>query len=397
MTALGNSWSTIKPRLQQLQNAVVTMPEWAEIKGLDTRLAAPVHSFEPPAHYTRHQLRAMGRVSRLSTVATEKALDAAGLLGSPALTNGSTGIAYGTSTGSTDAVREFAMMFLEKDTRNITATTYVRMMPHTAAANVGLFFGIRGRLIPTSSACTSGSQAIGYAYEAIKHGYQDIMLAGGGEELCVSEAVVFDTVFATSQQNDAPKTTPRPFDKARDGLVIGEGAATLVLENHEHAKARGAKILGEIIAFSTNCDATHITQPNQETIQRCLQNALDQARLAPRNIDFISAHGTATDRGDIAESHATHAIFGPGIRIASLKSYLGHTLGACGSIEAWLTLEMMRDGWFAPTINLTNPDPACAELDHLTGTGRIFDAEFIMTNNFAFGGVNTSLIIQRWR
>ncbi|MDR2430117.1 MAG: beta-ketoacyl-ACP synthase [Puniceicoccales bacterium] len=396
ITALGNSWSTIKPRLQQLQNAVVTMPEWAEIKGLDTRLAAPVHGFEPPAHYTRHQLRAMGRVSRLSAVATEKALDAAGLLGSPALTNGSTGIAYGTSTGSTDAVREFAMMFLEKDTRNITATTYVRMMPHTAAANVGLFFGIRGRLIPTSSACTSGSQAIGYAYEAIKHGYQDIMLAGGGEELCVSEAVVFDTVFATSQQNDAPKTTPRPFDKARDGLVIGEGAATLVLENHEHAKARGAKILGEIIAFSTNCDATHITQPNQETIQRCLQNALDQARLAPRNIDFISAHGTATDRGDIAESHATHAIFGPGIRIASLKSYLGHTLGACGSIEAWLTLEMMRDGWFAPTINLTNPDPACAELDHLTGTGRTFDAEFIMTNNFAFGGVNTSLIIQRW-
>jgi 3-oxoacyl-[acyl-carrier-protein] synthase II len=396
VTAFGNDWIAVSARLQQGQNAVRHMDEWLEYQGLNTHLGAPIDDFILPAHYTRKRIRSMGRVSLLSTRATELALEQAGLLDNPVLTNGDTGIAYGSSTGSTKPVSEFATMLTEKHTNNITGTTYVQMMPHTTAVNTGLFFGLRGRVIPTSSACTSGSQAIGYAYEAIKHGYQKVMVAGGAEELCPSEAAVFDTLFATSQQNDAPARSPRPFDKARDGLVIGEGAGTLILESLDHALARGATIYAEIIGFATNCDASHITQPQKETMQICMEQALQQAGLAAADIGYISAHGTATERGDIAESQATAAIFGNKTPISSLKSYFGHTLGACGSLEAWMSLEMMREDRFVPTINLTQPDPECGDLDYIMGESRYIQTEFIQSNNFAFGGINTSLIFKRW-
>lgn len=395
VTALGESWQEIKARLLQQQNAVQVMPEWSVYDGLNTQLAAPIPNFVLPEHYTRKKIRSMGRVSLLATRATELALEQAGLLDDPVLTQGETGIAYGSSTGSTKPVSEFATMLTEKHTHNITGTTYVQMMPHTAAVNTGLFFGLKGRVIPTSSACTSGSQAIGYAYEAIRHGYQTVMVAGGGEELCPSEAAVFDTLFATSQKNEQPKTTPSPFDAMRDGLVIGEGASSLILENYDHAVARGATIYGEIIGFATNCDAAHITQPKIETIQICMEKALKDAGLQAADIGYISAHGTGTERGDIAESQATANIFGATVPISSLKSYFGHTLGACGALEAWLTIEMMREGWFTPTLNLNQPDEQCGELDYIMHEIRQIDTEFIQTNNFAFGGINTSIIIRR--
>ncbi len=216
VTAFGQDWPSVRARLQAGRNAVVNMPG-----GPSTTASTPgwrPHSdFTLPAHYPRKKTRAMGRVSQLATVASELALAQAGLLDNPALTDGRTGIAYGSSTGSTDPIRAFGVMLNDKSTASITATTYVQMMPHTAAVNTGLFFGLRGRVIPTSSACTSGSQGIGYAYEAIKHGYQTLMVAGGAEELCPSEAVVFDTLFATSQMNDNPELAPRPFDRQRTG------------------------------------------------------------------------------------------------------------------------------------------------------------------------------------
>lgn len=224
---------------------------------------------------------------------------------------------------------------------------------------------------------------------------QTVMVAGGAEELCPSEAAVFDTLFATSQKNNQRQSSPCPFDRDRDGLVIGEGAGALILEEYEHAKARGAKIYGEIISFMTNCDASHITQPRKETMKVCIEQALKQANLSPSAIGYISAHGTATDRGDIAESNATAEIFGNQTPISSLKSYFGHTLGACGALEAWLSIEMMHAGWFNPTINLNNPDPQCGDLDYIMQSGRKLDVEYIQSNNFAFGGINTSLIIKR--
>ncbi len=396
VTAFGNDWETVEPKLRACENATQYMPSFEQYDGLNTKLAAPINDFELPKHYKRKQVRSMGRVSKLSTVATESALTQSGLIGSDVLTNGETGIAYGSSTGSTDAVAAFGVMLQEKSTKAITATTYVQMMPHTAAVNVGLFFGLRGRVIPTSSACTSGSQAIGYAYEAIKHGYQTVMVAGGAEELCPTESAVFDTLFATSLKNDDPKSTPSPYDADRDGLVIGEGAGTLVLEEYDHAIARGATIYAELVGFASNCDAAHVTQPQKETMQRCMEMALKDANLSPDVIDFVSAHGTATEKGDIAESNATASIFGDNAPISSLKSYFGHTLGACGAIEAWLSLEMMNTGWFSPTLNLNNVDEQCGALDYITGEGREIDCRYIMSNNFAFGGINTSLIFKRW-
>ncbi|MCI1026313.1 beta-ketoacyl-ACP synthase [Pantoea dispersa] len=397
VTAFGESWSAVAQRIKQGQNAVRKMPEWQVYDGLHTLLGAPIDDFTLPPHYTRKRIRAMGRVSLLATRATELALEQAGLIDHPVLTSGETGIAYGSSTGSTGPVSEFATMLTEKHTNNITGTTYVQMMPHTTAVNAGLFFGLRGRVIPTSSACTSGSQAIGYAWEAIRHGYQTVMVAGGAEELCPSEAAVFDTLFATSQRNDAPHTSPAPFDQQRDGLVIGEGAGTLILESLAHAQARGATIYAELVGFHTNCDAAHITQPQRETMQICIQRALDSAGVTAAQIGYINAHGTATDRGDIAESQATAAIFGNRTPISSLKSYFGHTLGACGALEAWMSIEMMRAGWFAPTLNLTQPAAECGELDYITGAPRQLQTDYVQSNNFAFGGINTSLVFKRWR
>ena len=395
VTALGHSWAAIEARLRERRNAVRRMPEWDYIDGLNTRLGAPIDDFQTPDHYSRKMTRSMGRVSLLSVRASELALIDAGLLNDPQIQDGRMGVAYGSSSGSVEPVRVFGRMLETGSMLGVTSTSYLQMMPHTTAVNIGVFFGLKGRVIPTSSACTSGSQGIGYAFEAIRFGRQRLMLAGGAEEISAPGAAVFDTLFATSTANDQPETTPRPFDRKRDGLVVGEGAATLVLEDYDHAMARGAKIYAEIVGYASNSDGLHITQPESATMATVMQMALDDAGLPAASIGYVSAHGTATDRGDIAESHATARVLGAQTPISSMKSYVGHTLGACGAIEAWWTIAMMRAGWFAPTINLGDIDPACAELDHICGSGRTIDCEFAMSNNFAFGGINTSIIFRR--
>jgi 3-oxoacyl-[acyl-carrier-protein] synthase II len=258
-----------------------------------------------------------------------------------------------------------------------------------------VFYGLTGRLITTNTACTSGSMAIGYAYEAIQNGLQDVMIAGGAEDLSPADAAVFDTLFAASTKNDTPELTPAAYDKNRDGLVIGEGAGALILEEYEHAINRGAKIYAELVGFGTNTDGTHITQPNRETMGGALALALKDAELDPALIGYVNTHGTATAAGDVAESWATHDVFHRNIPASTLKNYIGHTLGACGAIEAWLSINMMNDGWFAPNINLNELDPECAPLDYVTGEGRNIDTDYIMSNNFAFGGINTSLIFKK--
>ena len=396
ITALGDTWGEFKSALQKGENAVQYMTDWDVAPELNTRLAAPVTHFSKPSHYKRKQVRSMGRVAMMSTRTTELALEEAGLLEHPSLTDGSTGIAFGSSTGSTPPLLAFAKMMETGEMTGVTATSYIQMMAHTAPVNVGVFFGLKGRVITTSSACTSGSQGIGYAYEAIKYGRQKAMVAGGAEELCITEAAVFDTLYATSTKNDAAKSTPRPFDQNRDGLVIGEGAGTLILEEYEHAVARGATIYAELVGFGCNSDGQHVTQPTAETMQVAIEMALNDAQLTASQIGYVNAHGTSTDRGDIAESLATFNALGKK-PISSLKSYLGHTLGACGAIEAWASINMMNDGWFAPTINLTDVDAECADLDYIKDNGREIQTDYIMSNNFAFGGINTSLIFKKWQ
>lgn len=395
ITAFGDTWEKVEANLHGQGNAVRYMPEWDYFDALNTRIGAPIDHFVTPEHYPRKMIRSMGRVSLMAVRASELALADAGLLDNPKITDGSMGVAYGSSSGSVEPVRVFGNMLKTGSMEGVTSTSYIQMMPHTTAVNIGVFFGLKGRVIPTSSACTSGSQGIGYAYEAIRFGRQIMMLAGGAEEISGPSSAVFDTMFATSSRNATPKETPRPFDRDRDGLVIGEGAATLVLEEYEHAKARGAKIYAEIVGFACNSDGKHITQPETDTMAVAMQLALEDANLSASAIAYVSAHGTATDRGDIAESHATARIFGNRIPISSMKGYLGHTLGACGAIEAWWAIEMMRRQWFAPTFNLINPDPSCAELDYIVNMKRDIDAEYVISNNFAFGGINTSMIFKK--
>jgi len=394
VTALGTSWADIRTAFADGRTGVRFMPEWDRYADLNTRIAAPVDGFTGGDRYPRKKTRTMGRVALMAVYASEQALASAGLLDNPVIRGGRTGVAYGSSFGSPDAVSGFYELRAGGSSRHVNATSYIQMMSHTALVNIGLFFGVTGRVIPTSSACTSGSQGIGYAFEAIRWGKADVMIAGGAEELDVTDSAVFDTLYATSTKNDQPATTPRPFDRDRDGLVIGEGACTLILEELEHARARGAPILAEIVGFACNSDGSHVTQPQGATMAGAMRLALEDVGLPPEAIGFVSGHGTATEWGDVAESQATREVFGSATPIHSLKGHFGHTLGACGAIEAWLSIEMMREGWFCPTANLVNVDPRCADLDFLTGEPRRIGVEYLMSNNFAFGGINTSMIIK---
>jgi 3-oxoacyl-[acyl-carrier-protein] synthase II len=391
LSPLGHDWATVQALLRGRQSAVQRIAEWDEIDGLNTRVGARVQAYElPRERYNRKTMRSMGKVSQLAARATELALEQAGLLGDPLVKSGQMGISYGSCSGTPESFGDFACMIRDKSTEGINANSYIKMMAHTAPVNIGVFFGITGRIVTTSSACTSGSQGIGYAFEAIQAGKQIAMVAGGAEELDATQAAVFDTLFATStRHNDSPTQTPSPYDAARDGLVLGEGACSLILEEREHALARGARPLFEIVGYGTNSDGAHVTQPQPETMAQAMRLALADAALAPADIAYVNGHGTAT------EPQATAAVFGPRIALSSLKSYMGHTLGACGALEAWMTAEMMRSGWFAPTLNLQTVDPRCADIDYLMGEGRPLDCEYVMTNNFAFGGINTSLIIRR--
>jgi 3-oxoacyl-[acyl-carrier-protein] synthase II len=220
------------------------------------------------------------------------------------------------------------------------------------------------------------------------------MLAGGAEELSAADAAVFDTLFAASSKNDTPEKTPAAYDKNRDGLVVGEGAGTFILEEYEHAKKRGAKIIAEVSGFGTNTDGTHITQPNRNTMGIAMKLALEDSGVDPALIGYVNSHGTSTDAGDVAESWATADVFQRPVPVSTIKNYIGHTLGACGAIETWISILMMKEKWFCPNLNLEELDPRCGPLDYITGTGREIDTDYIMSNNHAFGGVNTSLIIK---
>ena len=396
VSALGNDWQTALKNLRAKKNFVRYMNEWDEKYPLmNTRLAVPVDFEIDKEKYPRKAIRGMGRVAQMALVATDGALEDAGLAGSEELSAGRTGIAYGSSIGSVDPLMEMYSMLVTNDTSKVGSTTYIKAMPQTCAANLEVYYHLTGRIITTNTACTSGSLSIGYAYEAIKWGKQDIMIAGGAEEFCTMDTATFDTLFSTSTKNSTPQLTPSAYDKDRDGLVIGEGSGTLILEEYEHAKARGAKIYAEIAGFGTTTDGTHITSPNRPTIARAIQLALEDAGLSPDQIGYINTHGTGTTAGDITESNATFDVFKRAVPVSTVKNYIGHTLGACGAIESWLTINMMREGWFMPNLNLVNLDPECAPLDYITGDGRNIQTDYVMNNNFAFGGINTSLIFKR--
>jgi 3-oxoacyl-[acyl-carrier-protein] synthase II len=280
--------------------------------------------------------------------------------------------------------------------RAVGAVDYLKSMVHTTAVNITKMFGITGRVIASSTACTTSSQSIGFGYETIRFGLQDAMICGGADEYDTTTVAVFDNLLACSTAyNDRPWLTPRPFDVDRDGLVVGEGAGAVLLESLESAERRGAEILAEVAGFACTNNGGDLILPNLEGIARTLSLGLESARLPAEAVDFVSAHATATKMGDVLEAQAIGRVYGRKPLVSALKSYMGHTMGACGVIETILTLYMMAAGFVAPTLNLERIDARCAMVRH-TGRLRCQPITVAAIQNFAFGGVNTSLLLKRF-
>lgn len=395
ISPLGATFSATWQALKEGQQGIRLQPEWSDITGVRTKLAAPVAPFELPEHYSRKKLRSMSRAGVMAVRASEMALEDAGLLGHSVLNSGNCGVAYGSCLAGSDTILDIAERCLRKDARGMQASAFTQAMSHSCAANISIFFGTTGRIIPTSSACTSASQGIGYAVESIRSGAQTVMIAGGAEELSVALLFLFDSMYATSPADGVSTFAPCPFDAHRDGLVIGEGACTLILEDLAFAQARGARMLAEVVGFGTNSDGVHITAPTSTTMSAAIRLGLRDSGIEPEQVGFVHAHATGTTLGDAAEAAAMRDVFVESVPVGALKSYTGHTLGACGALEAALTIQMMREEYFIPIASLTEVSPECAHLDLIHGAARSLSSEFVMSNNFAFGGVNTSLVFKR--
>ena len=396
ISPLGEGLDVTMDALIAGRTGVRVMEEFQSWKGLRSHLGAPQVDPDYATILTSKARRSMGTVAQLATVSSLMALEDANLdLSEAILADGRTGVAYGSGIGSTEDLSKFAVSSHTKEVKGLTALSYHKIMAHSCAANISIFFQCTGRLIPTSSACTSGSLAVGLAYEEIACGRHDLMIAGGAEALSPAIAAVFDVMFATSLHNESPQTSPAPFDASRDGMVVGGGACTLILEERERALERGAPIYAELIGFATNADGYHVTHPNPGTIETVMRQSLHDAGCSPGDIDYVNAHATGTRVGDQVEAEASYAVFGDTVPISSLKGALGHTLGACGAIEAALTLEQMNRGVLLQNRNLKEVDPECPPLALLLKNREQVRIRCAMSNTFAFGGVNTSLVFRQ--
>ncbi|MCB2186715.1 MAG: beta-ketoacyl-[acyl-carrier-protein] synthase family protein [Deltaproteobacteria bacterium] len=348
--------------------------------------------------FPRKYAKTMGPAARYACYTAREAIARAGLT-PEYLASGRVGVAFGSTQGSPTVQREIYQVFFsgrEEDFRRLNGADYLRSMSHTTAANISRMFGITGRVISSCTACTTSSQSIGFGYEAVKFGLADAMLCGGADEYDTTTVAVFDKILAASHSfNDRPTATPRPFDQDRDGLVIGEGAGCLVLEELESARRRGAPILGEVLGFACTANGGDMIMPQESGIENCLRLGLADAGLNPTEVDFVSAHATATRAGDQVEAQALARVYGPdGPLVTGFKGHVGHTMGSCGVIESVFTLLLMARGAAAPTLNLETVDPACAGINH-TLTVREAALEVASVQNFAFGGVNTVLFYKK--
>jgi 3-oxoacyl-[acyl-carrier-protein] synthase II len=348
--------------------------------------------------FKRQYRKTMGPVSYYACQVAKEVLEASGL-DNAFITSGRLGVAFGSTHGSPTVQRQIYKSFFSESRSqfsSIGAVDYLKSMVHTTAVNITKMFGITGRVIASSTACTTGSQSIGFGYEMVKYGIQDAMLCGGADEYDTTTVAVFDNLLACSTEfNETPQLTPRPFDRRRDGLVVGEGAGAVLLEEYEFAKERGADILAEVIGFSCNNNGGDLILPNLDGITATIRLGLKDAEIPADAVDFISAHATATKMGDVIEAQAIGNVYGNAPVVTGLKSYMGHTMGSCGAIETILTLYMMQEGFIAPTLNLDEIDERCAMIRHAMD---LIETDFRVAavQNFAFGGVNTCLMIRKF-
>ena len=394
VSPLGNDVASLVAGIEEGRSAVRYMEGWDRYVGLRSLVAAPAELTNERA-IPRKSRRSMGRMSIFAVQATEQSLGDAGL-GPEALSSSRLGCIIGSTMGSAGSLCEtFETMLPERDLSRLSAMKFFQCVSHTASMNVAQYLGITGCVMATSAACASSLQAIGVGYDLVRMGRQDVMLCGGSEELHPTVTGAFDILFATSTgYNDDPQRTPRPFDVDRDGLVCGEGCGILVLEERERALERGARIYAEIVGYHTAGSGEHVSQSNRESIVHCLRESLASAGLSPADVDYISAHGTATRHGDEVEAQAIAEVFGDTVPVSSLKGYIGHTLGASGALDLIVSLAVMEKGVIYPTLNLDTVDEACGGVAHVMEPLRR-DVRVVMKNCFAFGGINSALVCRR--
>ena len=369
-------------------------------EAMETKFAGEVKGFEPTDYMSRKDAHRMDRFAQLALAASREAVEKAGL----EINNSNLddiGVIIGSGIGGLTTLFEQTKVLLEKGPDRVSPFLAPMMIADIAAAHVSIALGIKGPNYCTTSACSSGSDAIGAAYEIIKHGDVPVMLAGGTESIINPLGVTaFNALKALSTKNDEPQLASRPFDAERDGFVISEGACVLTLENLGHAQKRGANILGEIIAYGATADSYHVTQPleNGEGAAKAMQIVLNKAGIAPTEVDYINAHGTSTPLNDAMETRAIKTVFGDyayRVPASSTKSMTGHLIGCAGAAEALVCIMAIRNGIIPPTTNLTYPDPEC-DLDYVPNVARQAKVTTALSNSFGFGGHNSVLLFREY-
>ncbi|MGZ4830392.1 MAG: beta-ketoacyl-ACP synthase II [Candidatus Angelobacter sp.] len=386
------------------QNIVAGKSGVSKITRFDTtqfacQIAAEVKDFDPLKFIEKKEVKKMGRFIHFAMAAADEAMTMSGLKVTPENAT-RVGVHIGSGVGGFDVIEREHAELLKGGPRKISPFFIPAAIVNLAAGHVSIRYGAKGPNEATATACTTSAHAIGDAYKIIQRCDADVMIAGGSEAAITPMGVGgFAAMRALSVRNDSPETASRPWDRERDGFVIGEGAGILVLEDLEFARNRGARILSEIIGYGMSADAYHITQPAEEGEGgwRVMTTAIKDAKLTPADIDYVNAHGTSTPIGDVLETMAIKRTFGADTKIpvSSTKSMTGHLLGGAGGLEAGITILALRDQILPPTINLHNPDPEC-NLDYVPNVARKAPLNVALSNSFGFGGTNGSLIFKRW-
>ncbi len=367
----------------------------------ETKFAGEIKGFDPVARLGHKEARRMDRFTQIAVVAALEAINQSGYTVTPENTF-DTGVLISAGFGSTEVLSESFEILLKSGAGKIRPTAFPSALGNMAAAQPAMFLGIKGITFSLSAACATSAISIGEGAEIIRRGDANIVLVGGTEAGIMPIAIAgLNAMRAISTRNDAPQEASRPFDAKRDGFVAAEAAAVLVIESLEHARARGAKILAELVGYAATCDATHVTAPDSDgvAVSHAIRRALSKAGLTTKDIDYINAHGTSTVLNDMHETQAVKQVFGEqayNIPISSTKSMLGHAMGASGALEAIVCVMALLDGIMPPTINYQYPDPAC-DLDYVPNTARPGNLRHVMSNSFGFGGHNAVLIFKKWQ
>ena len=369
-------------------------------KPFQVRCAAEISDWDPEQFFSPQRLKRLDRYAQFAVASAQLALDDAGINYSREHPQHRVGVSFGTALGGVCKAEDQHIRYLKKGVRGVNPMLAIQVFGGSAHSNIAIEFGFRGVGTTNSNSCASGTVSVGEALRYIRDGFADVIVAGGAEAPLATLTIgAFDIIKTMSRWNGDPAFACRPFDRLRDGFVMGEGAASLIVEELEHARARSARVYAEVLGYSLNNDAFHMTAPlpSGESCIRAMRDALTDAQLAPEQIDYINAHASSTQLNDSTETAAIKEVFGDHARhipVSGTKSYHAHPLGATGTIEAAICALALDRQWVPPTINYQNPDPAC-DLDIVPNHGRAAQLSYVMSNSFGFGGINACVVLGR--